>query len=47
LVDGKKITDGADLPVLGTIKLQGKNIFANKPLELSKDTVDGLADLGL
>ena len=47
LVDGKSVSDGDDLPVLGPIKLDGTNIFANKPLELSKDTVDGLADIGL
>lgn len=47
LVDGKTVSDGDDLPVLGTIKLDGANIFANKPLELNKDTVDGLAELGL
>lgn len=47
LVEGTDVSDGADLPVLGPIKLDGANIFANKPLELSKKTVDGLADLGL
>jgi simple sugar transport system substrate-binding protein len=47
LVEGGEITDGADLPLLGEIALEGNNIFANKPLALSKDTVDGLAEMGL
>lgn len=47
LVDGTAIADGDDVPVLGTIRLDGANIFANIPLELSKDTVDDLAALGL
>ncbi len=47
LVKGEKVSNGADLPVLGKVVLKGNNIFANKPLELSKKTVDGLADLGL
>lgn len=47
IVNGQTVSDGDDLPVLGTVTLDGVNIFANKPLELSKDTVDGLADLGL
>ncbi|MEN8249784.1 MAG: substrate-binding domain-containing protein [Bacteroidota bacterium] len=47
LVEGKSVSDGDTLPVLGKIKLIGTNIFANKPLELSKKTIDGLAELGL
>lgn len=47
LADGKTIADGDELPVFGKIKLDGANIFANKPLELSKKTIQGLADLGL
>ena len=47
LVEGKKISEGDNLPVLGVVKLEGDNIFANKPLELSVKTIDGLADLGL
>lgn len=47
LVKGGKVTDGADLPVLGPIKMEGKVLFASKPLELNKDTVDDLAKLGL
>lgn len=47
LVEGAEISDGADLPLLGTIALDGKNIFANQPLALTEDTVDALAELGL
>lgn len=47
IANGKTVSDGDDLPVLGPVTLEGANIFANKPLELSKDTIDGLADLGL
>lgn len=47
LVKGGEVADGADLPLLGMIKLDGKNIFANKPLSLNKETIDGLAAMGL
>ncbi|WP_045393147.1 substrate-binding domain-containing protein [Falsirhodobacter sp. alg1] len=47
LVEGKEITDGEDLPLLGQIKLEGNNIYANKPLALTEESVDGLAELGL
>ena len=47
LYNGEEITDGAELPVLGEITLDGKTIFASQPLKLSKDTVDELAELGL
>lgn len=47
LAKGEKVEDGADLPVLGPVKMDGKVLFASKPLELSKETVDGLAELGL
>nr|WP_205600928.1 substrate-binding domain-containing protein [Halomonas socia] len=47
LLNGEEVTDGANLPVLGEITLEGKTIFASQPLELSQDTVDELAELGL
>ncbi len=47
LVEGGEVTDGADLPLLGTISLDGNNIFANKPLALNTETIGGLADMGL
>jgi len=47
LVEGGEIADGDDLPLLGPIVLDGNNIFANKPLALNTETIDGLADLGL
>lgn len=47
LLDGEEITDGDELPVLGEIKLEGKTIYASKPLELNENTVDELAEQGL
>lgn len=47
LYKGGTVKDGDDLPILGKVKLEGKVIYANKPLELNKETVDGLAELGL
>lgn len=47
LAEGGTVSDGEDLPVLGTVRVEGSNIFANQPLELSSETVDDLADLGL
>ncbi|MDD7909624.1 substrate-binding domain-containing protein [Pseudovibrio exalbescens] len=47
LVMGDTVKDGDDVPVLGQVELEGKNIYANKPLALTKDTVDGLAEIGL
>ncbi|MBS9783089.1 MAG: substrate-binding domain-containing protein [Pasteurella sp.] len=47
VAEGKDLAKEKELPVLGKIKVDGKVIYAEKPLELSKDTVDGLADLGL
>ncbi|WP_416883505.1 substrate-binding domain-containing protein [Marivita sp.] len=47
LVEGGTVSDGDDLPLLGTVTLDGNNIFANKPLALNTETIDGLADMGL
>lgn len=47
LVEGAEISDGDELPLLGPIVLDGNTIYANQPLALTKDTVDGLAELGL
>ena len=47
LVEGGTVSDGDDLPLLGTVTLDGNSIFANKPLALNTETIDGLADMGL
>lgn len=47
LYEGGEIADGDDLPVLGTIELDGHTIFASKPLALNEETIDELAELGL
>ncbi len=47
MVDGQEVKDGADLPILGPIALDGKVAYGNKPLALDKTTIDGLAELGL
>lgn len=47
LVEGGTVSDGDDLPLLGTVTLDGNNIFANKPLALNTETIDALADMGL
>ena len=47
LVEGGTVNDGDDLPLLGTVRLDGNTIYANKPLALNKETIDGLADMGL
>ncbi len=45
--EGKDITKETKLPALGKVEIKGKVIYAEKPLKLSKETVDELADLGL
>lgn len=49
LVDGKPITDGEDIPGLGVVHpdVEGRDIITDNLLELNKDTVDQLADMGL
>ena len=47
LVEGGEIADGDDLPLLGPIALDGNNIFANTPLALNTETINGLAEMGL
>lgn len=47
VADGKDLTTMEELPILGKSKVDGKVVYADKPLELSKETVDGLADMGL
>lgn len=47
LAEGGTIADGDDLPILGPVVLEGNNIFANLPLALNTETIDGLADMGL
>lgn len=47
LADGEDLSQKTELPVLGKVTVDGKVIYADQPLELSKDTVDGLAEIGL
>lgn len=47
LAEGKDIAAMGETPVLGEITIDGKVIYADKPLSLDKTTVDGLAELGL
>ena len=49
LADGEKITDGMDIPGLGVVHpdVEGHDIITDNLLELNKDTVDGLAEMGL
>ncbi|MDO5686975.1 MAG: substrate-binding domain-containing protein [Neisseria sp.] len=47
LAAGKNIAELQSTPVLGDIKLEGKVIYADKPLSLDKTTVDELAKIGL
>jgi simple sugar transport system substrate-binding protein len=49
LADGKKVEDGMDIPGLGVVHPDFANhdIITDNLLELSKDTVDGLAAKGL
>ncbi|WP_275287359.1 substrate-binding domain-containing protein [Halomonas elongata] len=47
LYNGEEINAGDELPVLGDVTLDGHTIYASKPLELSEETVDELAELGL
>ena len=47
LADGKKIEAGTDIPGLGVVQPDGHNIITDNLLELNKETVDKLADMGL
>jgi simple sugar transport system substrate-binding protein len=49
LAEGTEITDGMEIPGLGVVSpdFETGNIITNNLLELNKDTVDGLAALGL
>ena len=47
LADGKKIEAGTDIPGLGVVQPEGHNIITDNLLELNKETVDKLADMGL
>ena len=47
LADGDDISKKDELPVLGKVKFDGKVIYADQPLELSTETVDKLAEIGL
>ncbi|MNN93013.1 hypothetical protein D3C81_2113800 [compost metagenome] len=39
LAQGKEITDGMEIPNVGTVKVDGPNIFIGT-LEVTKDNVD-------
>ncbi len=49
LAGGEEVKDGADIPGLGVIHpdTEGRDIITDNLLEVNKDTVDGLADMGL
>lgn len=49
LADGEEISAGTDIPGLGVIQpdIEARDIITDNLLELNKDTVDQLADMGL
>ena len=49
LADGKEIKAGEDIPGLGVIQpdVEGHDIITDNLIELNKDTVDKLAEMGL
>lgn len=49
LVDGTEIKAGVDIPGLGVVEpdVAAKDIITDNLLELNKDSVDGLAAMGL
>jgi simple sugar transport system substrate-binding protein len=49
LVDGTTIEAGTDIPGLGVVQpdVEGRDIITDNLLELNKDTVDQLAEMGL
>ena len=47
LVKGETITDGSTIEGLGVVHPDGTNIIVDALIPINKDTVDGLADLGL
>ncbi len=49
LADGQEIKAGDDIPGLGVVEpdVEGRDIITDNLLELNKETVDGLADMGL
>lgn len=49
LADGQTIEAGLDIPGLGVVEpdAEGRDIITDNLLELNKDTVDGLAEMGL
>lgn len=49
LVDGQEITAGTDIPGLGVVEpdVDNRDIITDNLLEINKDTVDELADMGL
>lgn len=47
LAKGEKVTDGENIPGLGVVHPQGHNLIVDELVELNKDTIDGLAKMGL
>ena len=47
LVAGEAITDGTTIEGLGVVHPDGTNIIVDALIPINKDTVDGLADMGL
>jgi simple sugar transport system substrate-binding protein len=46
-LDGTEITDGMEIPGLGTVHPDGNNIVTDNLIEINAETIQGLADLGL
>jgi simple sugar transport system substrate-binding protein len=44
---GQEITDGTEIPGLGKVSPDGTNIIVDQLVALNKETVDGLAEMGL
>ncbi len=47
LLKGNNFSDQMEIEGLGTVNIEGTNIFADKLVPLNVDTIDALADLGL
>ncbi len=49
LAEGKEVKSGMDIPGLGVVEpmVEERDIITDNLLEVNKDTVDGLADMGL
>ncbi len=47
LVDGEEVSAGMEIEGLGEVNPDGTNIVVNQLVPINKDTVDGLAEMGL